>query len=46
MADERSNRIAVVCHCMMNVHCLEASLAEYRGLEEEVVGPSSRAASG
>ena len=38
MADERSNRIAVVCHCMMNVHCLEASLAEYRGLEEEVIG--------
>ncbi len=38
MPDERSNRIAVVCHCMMNVHCLEANLAEYRGLEEEVIG--------
>jgi len=38
MTDERSNRIAVVCHCMMNVHSLEANLAEYRGLEEEVVG--------
>ena len=38
MPDERSNRIAVVCHCMMNVHSLEANLAEYRGLEEEVIG--------
>jgi len=38
MTDARSNRIAVVCHCMMNVHSLEANLAEYRGLEEEVVG--------
>ena len=33
MPDERSNRIAVVCHCMMNVHSLEANLAE-----EEVIG--------
>jgi predicted secreted protein len=38
MPDERSNRIAVVCHCMMNVHSLETNLAEYRGLEEEVIG--------
>ena len=37
MPDERSNRIAVVCHCMMNVHSLEDNLAEYPGLEEEVV---------
>jgi predicted secreted protein len=38
MPDERSNRIAVVCHCTMNVHSLEANLAEYKGLEEEVIG--------
>ena len=38
MVDMRSNRIAVVCHCMMNVHSLEANLAEYRGLEEEIIG--------
>jgi predicted secreted protein len=37
MPDARSNRIAVVCHCMMNVHSLEDDLAEYRGLEEEVI---------
>ncbi len=37
MPDKRSNRIAVVCHCMMNVHSLEANLAEYKGLEEEVI---------
>ena len=38
LPDARSNRIAVVCHCMMNVHSLEDDLAEYPGLEEEVVG--------
>jgi len=37
MPDPRSNRIAVVCHCMMNVHSLEADLAEYPGLEEGIV---------
>lgn len=36
---KRSNRIVVVCHCMMNVHSLEAGLSEYPGLEEEVLGP-------
>lgn len=38
MTDARSNRIAVVCHCAMNVHSLEDNLAEYKGLEEEVIG--------
>lgn len=34
---KRSNRIAVFCHCMLNVHSLEANLAEYPGLEEDIV---------
>ena len=33
----RSNKIAVFCHCMLNVHSLEANLAEYPGLEEDIV---------
>jgi predicted secreted protein len=37
MPDARSNRIAVVCHCILNVHSLEENLAEYKGLEEEVI---------
>ncbi len=37
MNDARSNRIAVVCHCIMNVHSLENNLAEYKGLEEDVI---------
>lgn len=37
MSDVRSNRIAVLCHCMLNVHSLEAGLAEYPGLEEELI---------
>lgn len=35
--DSRSNKIAVVCHCILNVHSLEDGLAEYPGVEEEVV---------
>lgn len=35
--DSRSNRIVVVCHCILNVHSLEDGLAEYPGLEEDVV---------
>lgn len=34
---KRSNKIAVFCHCMLNVHSLEDNLAEYPGLEEDVV---------
>ena len=34
---KRSNKIAVFCHCMLNVHSLEANLAEYPGLEEDIV---------
>lgn len=37
MTDPRSNRIAVVCHCILNVHSLEDGLAEYPGLEEDIV---------
>ena len=35
--DGRSNKIAVVCHCMLNVHSLEDGLAEYPGLEKEIM---------
>ena len=34
---KRSNKIAVFCHCMLNVHSLEDNLAEYLGLEEDIV---------
>ncbi|TFH15659.1 DUF523 domain-containing protein [Candidatus Bathyarchaeota archaeon] len=34
---KRSNKIAVFCHCMLNVHSLENNLAEYPGLEEDIV---------
>ena len=34
---KRSNKIAVFCHCMLNVHSLEDNLAEYPGLEEDIV---------
>lgn len=37
MTDPRSNRIVVVSHCIMNVHSLEDGLAEYHGLEEDVI---------
>jgi predicted secreted protein len=37
MSDKRSKKIVVVSHCMLNVHSLEDNLAEYRGMEEEVV---------
>ena len=37
LTDPRSNRIVVVCHCILNVHSLEDGLAEYRGLEEDIV---------
>ena len=37
MSDARSNRLAVLYHCMLNVHSLEAGLAEYLGLEEELI---------
>lgn len=37
MDDKRSNKIVVVCHCILNVHSLEDNLATYRGMEEEVV---------
>ena len=33
----RSGRIVVVSHCILNVHCLEDNLAEYAGLEEDVL---------
>ncbi len=34
---KRSNKIVVFCHCMLNVHSLEEGLAEYPGLEEDIV---------
>lgn len=34
---KRSNKIAVFCHCMLNVHSLEENLAEYPGLEEDII---------
>lgn len=37
LTDPRSNRIVVVCHCILNVHSLEDGLAEYPGLEEDIV---------
>lgn len=37
MTDLRSNKIVVVSHCILNVHSLEDGLAEYSGLEEDVV---------
>ncbi|MFX0202110.1 MAG: CD3072 family TudS-related putative desulfidase [Candidatus Hodarchaeota archaeon] len=37
MSDERSGRIVVVSHCILNVHSLEDNLAFYSGLEEEVI---------
>ncbi len=35
--DKRSGKIAIVSHCILNVHSLEDNLAIYPGLEEEVV---------
>ena len=37
LADTRSNRIVVVSHCILNVHSLEDGLAEYPGIEEDIV---------
>ncbi|MFQ6054201.1 MAG: hypothetical protein ACE5OO_08260, partial [Candidatus Bathyarchaeia archaeon] len=37
MTDARSNRVVAVSHCILNVHSLEDGLAEYPGLEEEIV---------
>ncbi len=37
VSDERSRRIVVVSHCILNVHSLEDDLALYPGLEEEVI---------
>lgn len=37
MKDERSGKIVVVSHCILNVHSLEDNLAIYPGLEEEVI---------
>ena len=37
MKDQRSKRIVVVSHCILNVHSLEDNLAIYPGLEEEVI---------
>ena len=37
MPDQRSGKIVVVSHCILNVHSLEDNLAIYPGLEREVV---------
>lgn len=37
MQDQRSGRIVVVSHCILNVHSLEDNLAIYPGMEEEVI---------
>lgn len=37
MKDERSGKIVVVSHCILNVHSLEDNLAIYPGLEEEII---------
>ena len=37
MRDQRSGKIVVVSHCILNVHSLEDNLAIYPGLEKEVV---------
>lgn len=37
MKDQRSGKIVVISHCIINVHCLEENLAIYPGLEEEVI---------
>ena len=36
-ADERSGKIVVLSHCLLNVHSLERGLSEYRGCEEELI---------
>ncbi len=36
MRDKRSGKIAVVSHCLLNVHSLEDGLAVYPGLEEDL----------
>jgi len=37
MKDQRSGKIVVVSHCILNVHSLEDNLAIYPGLEKEVI---------
>ena len=37
MKDQRSGKIVVVSHCILDVHCLEDDLAIYPGLEKEIV---------
>jgi len=37
LSDERSGKIVVVSHCILNVHSLEDNLAFYPGLEEEII---------
>jgi predicted secreted protein len=37
MKDQRSGKIVVASHCILDVHCLEDDLAIYPGLEEDVV---------
>lgn len=37
MKDQRSEKIVIVAHCILNVHSLEDNLAIYPGLEEEVI---------
>jgi predicted secreted protein len=37
MKEQRSGKIVVVAHCILNVHSLEDDLAIYPGLEEEVI---------
>lgn len=37
LKDQRSGRLVVVSHCILNVHSLEDELAIYSGLEKEVV---------
>jgi predicted secreted protein len=37
MNDQRSGKIVLVAHCILNVHSLEDDLAIYPGLEEDVI---------
>ncbi len=37
MNDQRSGKIVLVSHCILNVHSLEDGLAVYPGLEEDII---------
>lgn len=37
MNDQRSGKIVLVSHCILNVHSLEDGLAIYPGLEEDII---------